>query len=79
MSKLGIFLVLALVLILGVSDAVPLNPASNGDSLDVELDKIKVDESCEGIEEEECLIRRTLSADLDYIYTQSPNKPPNKP
>ncbi|KAL1344947.1 hypothetical protein HN51_018747 [Arachis hypogaea] len=35
-----------------------------GDQLD--------DENCEG---EECLMRRTLAAHLDYIYTQ--NKPKN--
>ncbi|KAJ9562279.1 hypothetical protein OSB04_007439 [Centaurea solstitialis] len=31
-----------------------------------------VEESCEGVEKEECLMRRTLAdAHLDYIYTQS--------
>ncbi|KAG2329494.1 hypothetical protein Bca52824_000674 [Brassica carinata] len=29
------------------------------------------EESCEGIGEEECLIRRTLVAHTDYIYTQN--------
>ncbi|KAA8531543.1 hypothetical protein F0562_006252 [Nyssa sinensis] len=29
-----------------------------------------VDESCEGMGEEECLMRRTLAAHVDYIYTQ---------
>ncbi|XP_030455814.1 phytosulfokines 3-like [Syzygium oleosum] len=29
-----------------------------------------VEESCEGVGEEECLTRRTLAAHLDYIYTQ---------
>ncbi|OAY71982.1 Phytosulfokines 3 [Ananas comosus] len=27
-------------------------------------------EGCEGVGEEECLMRRTLSAHTDYIYTQ---------
>ncbi|CAK7339728.1 unnamed protein product [Dovyalis caffra] len=27
-------------------------------------------ESCEGVGEEECLMRRTLAAHTDYIYTQ---------
>ncbi|KAK4262431.1 hypothetical protein QN277_027990 [Acacia crassicarpa] len=27
-------------------------------------------ESCEGVSEDECLMRRTLAAHLDYIYTQ---------
>ncbi|CAO2828154.1 unnamed protein product [Amaranthus hypochondriacus] len=29
--------------------------------------------SCEGVNEEECLMRRTLVAHLDYIYTQQQN------
>ncbi|KAL2322866.1 hypothetical protein Fmac_027245 [Flemingia macrophylla] len=33
----------------------------------------QVDESCEGVGEEECLMRRTLAAHVDYIYTQKHN------
>ncbi|KAF2283791.1 hypothetical protein P3X46_012620 [Hevea brasiliensis] len=29
-----------------------------------------VEESCEGAGEEQCLMRRTLAAHIDYIYTQ---------
>ncbi|KAI4298589.1 hypothetical protein L6164_032129 [Bauhinia variegata] len=36
----------------------------------LEADKVNVEESCEGIGEEECLMRRTLAAHVDYIYTQ---------
>ncbi|KAG8473524.1 hypothetical protein CXB51_035635 [Gossypium anomalum] len=33
--------------------------------------KVELEDSCEGIaEEEECLMRRTLAAHIDYIYTQ---------
>ncbi|XP_028772811.1 phytosulfokines 3-like [Neltuma alba] len=32
--------------------------------------ELTVEERCEGIGEEECLIRRTLAAHVDYIYTQ---------
>ncbi|XP_020209302.1 phytosulfokines-like [Cajanus cajan] len=32
-----------------------------------------VDESCEGVGEDECLVRRTLAAHVDYIYTQKHN------
>ncbi|PSS30675.1 Phytosulfokine-beta like [Actinidia chinensis var. chinensis] len=32
------------------------------------------DESCDGVGDEECLMRRTLAAHVDYIYTQK-NKP----
>ncbi|KAK8652910.1 hypothetical protein V6N13_126933 [Hibiscus sabdariffa] len=28
------------------------------------------EDSCEGIAEDDCLMRRTLAAHLDYIYTQ---------
>ncbi|XP_021998435.1 phytosulfokines 3 [Helianthus annuus] len=34
---------------------------------------VEVEEVCEGIGEEECLMRRTLVAHLDYIYTQKKN------
>ncbi|KAI4330234.1 hypothetical protein MLD38_028534 [Melastoma candidum] len=31
---------------------------------------------CEGITEEDCMIRRTLAAHVDYIYTQSQKHKP---
>ncbi|KAI3665637.1 hypothetical protein L6452_44266 [Arctium lappa] len=34
---------------------------------------VEVEEGCEGVGEEECLMRRTLVAHLDYIYTQKKN------
>ncbi|KAM1003035.1 hypothetical protein FF1_003347 [Malus domestica] len=37
---------------------------------DVEVEKSMVEESCEGVGEDECLTRRTLAAHIDYIYTQ---------
>ncbi|XP_019056812.1 PREDICTED: phytosulfokines 3-like [Tarenaya hassleriana] len=33
----------------------------------------EAEERCEGVAEEECLIRRTLVAHTDYIYTQNHN------
>ncbi|XP_048335354.2 phytosulfokines 3 [Ziziphus jujuba] len=42
----------------------------------IEAEKAEVvEESCEGIGEDECLMRRTLAAHTDYIYTQKHNKP----
>ncbi|KFK34247.1 hypothetical protein AALP_AA5G120100 [Arabis alpina] len=38
---------------------------------EIEGDKVDEEESCKGIGEEECLIRRTLVAHTDYIYTQN--------
>ncbi|KAK4260212.1 hypothetical protein QN277_003358 [Acacia crassicarpa] len=32
--------------------------------------EVTMDESCEGVGAEECLMRRTLAAHVDYIYTQ---------
>lgn len=32
-------------------------------------------ESCEKEDDEDCLIRRSLTAHLDYIYTQKNNSP----
>ncbi|KAK9941781.1 hypothetical protein M0R45_007475 [Rubus argutus] len=37
---------------------------------DAEVEKVMAEESCEGVGEEECLMRRTLAAHIDYIYTQ---------
>ncbi|KAG8364186.1 hypothetical protein BUALT_Bualt19G0100800 [Buddleja alternifolia] len=33
------------------------------------------EESCDGIGEDECLMRRTLQAHIDYIYTQRQTQP----
>lgn len=41
-----------------------------------EAEKVMVEESCEGVGEDECLQRRTLAAHTDYIYTQK-HKPWN--
>ncbi|KAL5706684.1 hypothetical protein ACHQM5_024818 [Ranunculus cassubicifolius] len=37
--------------------------------------KMEMDESCEGVGEDECLMRRTLAAHTDYIYTQKHTNP----
>ncbi|KAH7518139.1 phytosulfokines [Ziziphus jujuba] len=51
-----------------------VNTSAKIQHLDDEAEKVMVEESCEGIGEEECLMRRTLVAHIDYIYTQK-NKP----
>ncbi|CAO2813572.1 unnamed protein product [Amaranthus hypochondriacus] len=33
----------------------------------------RVEENCGGLSEDECLMRRTLLAHIDYIYTQNEN------
>ncbi|KAM5578818.1 hypothetical protein ABKV19_008902 [Rosa sericea] len=40
---------------------------------DAQVEKVMAEESCEGVGEEECLMRRTLAAHIDYIYTQKNN------
>ncbi|GFP99412.1 phytosulfokines 3 [Phtheirospermum japonicum] len=45
-------------------------------SKDHELQKVEIDENrCGGVEEDECMMRRTLQAHLDYIYTQNHKNP----
>ncbi|KAM0057806.1 putative phytosulfokine [Helianthus debilis subsp. tardiflorus] len=65
-----LFLVLSLLLLLSplLSSARPEPTTTRTPSKGVE-----VEEGCEGIGEEECLMRRTLVAHLDYIYTQKKN------
>ncbi|KAK6117404.1 hypothetical protein DH2020_048860 [Rehmannia glutinosa] len=41
----------------------------------VRTEEKQVEENCQGIDEEECLMRESLVAHLDYIYTQKHNKP----
>ncbi|PQQ02433.1 phytosulfokines-like [Prunus yedoensis var. nudiflora] len=74
------FIALILFLSLSCSAARPLPSASDANAMkaqdelkDVEVEKAMVEESCEGVGEEECLMRRTLAAHVDYIYTQKHN------
>ncbi|XP_058739183.1 phytosulfokines 3-like [Vicia villosa] len=39
----------------------------------LEDEKVDIQENCEGINEDDCLMRRTLVAHTDYIYTQKQN------
>ncbi|XP_077233883.1 phytosulfokines-like [Tasmannia lanceolata] len=38
-------------------------------------ENLDANEGCEGVGEEECLMRRTLVAHTDYIYTQGNKNP----
>ncbi|KAF3778802.1 Phytosulfokines 3 [Nymphaea thermarum] len=43
---------------------------------DTQLPSVEeAEESCENLEDEDCLIRRTLVAHTDYIYTQNKGHP----
>ncbi|KAF5743972.1 hypothetical protein HS088_TW08G00560 [Tripterygium wilfordii] len=50
------------------ADITPMKTQQHEKNIDVE--KVDIEESCEGIGEEDCLMRRTLAAHIDYIYTQ---------
>ncbi|KAK8636514.1 hypothetical protein V6N13_124260 [Hibiscus sabdariffa] len=52
----------------------PNTPAKT-QNLDTGTERVEVDDICQGIkeDEEECLMRRTLAAHVDYIYTQKAN------
>lgn len=81
-----LFTIAALLLLLSseLTSAVRPEPAFSNNALktsqhqEVEADNNNVEDgevSCEGLEEQECLMRRTLAAHVDYIYTQKHHKP----
>ncbi|KAL3844685.1 hypothetical protein ACJIZ3_002088 [Penstemon smallii] len=76
MSKTTTFLVIALLLCFSLCSASRPGPTF-GHKLEpkhkVEAEGIivqLVEDSCKGIGEDDCLMRRILTAHLDYIYTQ---------
>ncbi|KAE8695971.1 Phytosulfokine [Hibiscus syriacus] len=72
MAKLATFLVLTLLLVSTLSFAARSGPALH--TAKIQGDQgIAVDDNCDGLGEEECLMRRTLAAHVDYIYTQEHN------
>ncbi|KAL9691542.1 hypothetical protein QQ045_011966 [Rhodiola kirilowii] len=89
MYKFATLLILAFLLfsLLAANDtsARPLQGAfSNTSSQATEFEKevqgddeavVAMEDRCEGLSEDECLMRRSLVAHLDYIYTQKNNHP----
>ncbi|XP_068655463.1 phytosulfokines-like [Aristolochia californica] len=73
-------LLLALLLLFSLASAARRQPLAVADSaletqeMSVETEPTEMPESCEGVGEEECLMRRTLVAHTDYIYTQGAGK-----
>ncbi|MBA0862788.1 hypothetical protein Goshw_012921 [Gossypium schwendimanii] len=84
MAKLATFFFLTLLLVSTLSFAARSGPAFSNQSptktqakgitvveTEVEQSTEAVEDSCQGVGEEECLMRRTLAAHVDYIYTQN--------
>ncbi|KAH7665022.1 Phytosulfokine protein [Dioscorea alata] len=74
MLKHTTVLLLSLLLIVSLitqssARPVPSDPKTTKEVVE-EANPEAVEESCEGVGDEECLMRRTLSAHIDYIYTQ---------
>ncbi|KAA8536293.1 hypothetical protein F0562_028771 [Nyssa sinensis] len=75
MSKVSALCIIALLFFTLTSAARPVPTFDDVTPMktrhgDGEVQKVQVEESCEGVGEEECLMRRTLAAHIDYIYTQ---------
>ncbi|XP_031379053.1 phytosulfokines-like [Punica granatum] len=73
--KLITFFMVALILFSTISHAAsrpePAFREVDSQHEGVENEKaMEIDDSCEGIGEDECLMRRTLAAHIDYLYTQ---------
>ncbi|KAL8540476.1 hypothetical protein ACS0TY_001927 [Phlomoides rotata] len=72
-AKIASLCILTLLLFLAVSDHVV---AGRGPTFSAPVKKLDlVDEDECGGEEDECMMRRTLEAHLDYIYTQKQKQP----
>ncbi|BAT75704.1 hypothetical protein LR48_Vigan01g199400 [Vigna angularis] len=74
MTKLPPFF-FTLLLFFMLSHAIRHEPAFHQESLtEPHQQRVEaVDESCDGFGEDECLMKRTLAAHVDYIYTQKHN------
>ncbi|GMI68759.1 phytosulfokine 4 precursor [Hibiscus trionum] len=71
MAKLATFFILTLMLVSTLSFAARSGPAlPNQSPAETQAEGSAVEDSCDGVGEDECLMRRTLAAHVDYIYTQ---------
>ncbi|KAL3515378.1 hypothetical protein ACH5RR_022280 [Cinchona calisaya] len=87
MSKISTLCIISLLLFLTLSYSViarpvatfhDITPMETHHDLNVNnnnVEKVDKEESCEGLGEDECMMRRTLQAQLDYIYTQKQKQP----
>ncbi|KAH7832899.1 hypothetical protein Vadar_001179 [Vaccinium darrowii] len=73
MSKVSTFCMVALLLFFALTCTARPGPAfPDVTPMKIEHGDAEVggEVNCEGVGEEECLMRRTLAAHVDYIYTQ---------
>ncbi|XP_019244708.1 PREDICTED: phytosulfokines 3-like [Nicotiana attenuata] len=77
MSKFSALFIVAILLCFSLKSAArPDSTLMKAQFKDARDDKVENDEGiCEGVEEEDCLKRRTMEAHIDYIYTQSQGHP----
>ncbi|KAK1275733.1 Phytosulfokines 3 [Acorus gramineus] len=71
MSKNTALFAIALLLLVSLTTGTRAGPSIPQRTQQVEAEEASVKEDvCEGVGEDECLMRRTLVAHTDYIYTQ---------
>lgn len=73
MTKVGTYFALILLLTYFLSSAARHEPTGVRNQKDAHVDDMVEDDdgNCEGLQKEECLlVRRTLVAHVDYIYSQ---------
>ncbi|XP_020579181.1 phytosulfokines-like [Phalaenopsis equestris] len=63
------FFIIALVFSISLTHAARTLPVKKPGPVQG-FDEEKMELSCDGVGEDECLMRRTLAAHIDYIYTQ---------
>ncbi|XP_020676365.1 phytosulfokines 5-like [Dendrobium catenatum] len=69
-KAVAFFIFMTLLLCISSTHAASRHPAADEPSSAQGFDEEQADLSCDGVGEEECLMRRTLVAHIDYIYTQ---------
>ncbi|KAF5747283.1 Phytosulfokines 3 precursor family protein [Tripterygium wilfordii] len=79
--KVATFFILSLLLCCSTLSAIAARPEpafADGSLAKTQSGVVEghAEDSCEGIGEDECLMRRTLAAHIDYIYTQDQSHKP---
>ncbi|XVF43326.1 hypothetical protein PTKIN_Ptkin02bG0031800 [Pterospermum kingtungense] len=76
MAKSFIFLIMALLLLRVTAQSRPLSTPHSHTPVSSPESSLIGDDGCKSMDgDEECLIRRSLAAHTDYIYTQENDSP----